>query len=212
MDRFVAFLDVGYLKAASASALGRPVRDIKPRPDKWVEWLHGLGQKIPGKPAFLRAYWYDGAYDPRHPRYQAQRKYFDSIADVPGIQVRLGHLRVEKNQSWHYAVKAALKKIGVEEEAFTEHFEFKPRLEQKGVDTRITLDIVRLAQRRVYTAAILVAGDRDLAEPVRVAQDEGCLMFVAIPTGGGLAPELRQLADEVVCLEKTELETLFEIA
>lgn len=212
MDRFVGFLDVGYLKAASASALGRPVRDIRPLPDQWVQWLEGLGDRIPGSPAFLRAYWYDGAYDPRHQRYQAQRKYFDSIADVPGIQVRLGHLRVEKSQSWHYAVKAALKRAGIEEEVFTEHFEFKPRLEQKGVDTRITLDMVRLAQRRVYTAAILVAGDRDLAEPVRVAQDEGCFIFVAIPTGGGLAPELRQLADGVVSIENAQLEQLFEIS
>ncbi|MBS1879840.1 MAG: NYN domain-containing protein [Actinobacteria bacterium] len=97
-------------------------------------------------------------------------------------------------------------------DAFTEHLQFKPKLEQKGVDTRITLDIVRLAQRRVYTAAILVAGDRDLAEPVRVARDEGCPVFLAVPEGGGLAPELRQLVDEVVHISKLGLEDLFEIS
>lgn len=211
MDRYVAFVDVGFLKAASASALGKSVRAIKPKPEAWVSFLRALGEKIPGEPTFLRIYWYDGAYDPRHPRYQAQRKYFDSIADVPGVQIRLGHLRVEKSPSWQYAVKAALKKLDVSEDDFAEHFKFKPKLEQKGVDTRITLDMVRLAQRGVYSAGILIAGDRDLAEPLRVAQDEGCRMFVMIPEGGGLAPELAQLADEVAPVSKAELELLFEI-
>jgi uncharacterized LabA/DUF88 family protein len=56
---------------------------------------------------------------------------------------------------------------------FEEHFQFRSELGQKGVDTRITLDLVRLAQHDVYETAILIAGDRGLAEPVRAAQDEG---------------------------------------
>jgi uncharacterized LabA/DUF88 family protein len=212
MDRFVAFLDVGYLKAASVSTLGQQGPDIKPDPEKWIEWLKLAGQQLPGEPTFLRAYWYDGSYDPRHQRYTGQRRYFEKIAKVPGIQLRLGHLQVKKTPKWQYAVKSALKEIGVTEAEFKKHFTFRPELEQKGVDTRITLDMVRLAQQRVYDAAILVAGDRDLAEPVRVAQDEGCRMVIAAPQYGTIASELKQLADEVRRLSKEELEPLFEIS
>lgn len=211
VDRFVAFLDVGYLNAASASALGCKTRDVNAKPDEWVKWLQRAGKTLPGNPKFLRAYWYDGAYDPSHPTFKAQRGYFDKIAKVPGIQLRLGHLRVKKDPKWQYGVKSALKNMGIDQAAFEEHFNFRPELEQKGVDTRITLDIVRLAQRRVYDAAILVAGDRDLAEPVRLAQDEGCRMVLAIPKGASMAQELKHLADEVKRIKKADLESLFEI-
>lgn len=211
MDRFVAFLDVGYLNASSAGALGRKPREIRAEPEEWINWLRAAGKTLPGNPKFLRAYWYDGAYDPRHKTYKAQKGYFDRIARVPGIQLRLGHLQVKKNPKWQYAVKSALKKMGVDQADFEKHFEFPPELEQKGVDTRITLDIVRLAQRRVYDAAILVAGDRDLAEPVRVAQDEGCRMILAAPKGASMAEELRQIADEVKRIKKADLEKLFDI-
>lgn len=212
MDRFVAFLDVGYLNASSAKALGRKPREIRAEPGEWVQWLKSMGKSLPGNPKFLRAYWYDGAYDPRHQTFKAQRGYFDRIARVPGIQLRLGHLQVKKNPKWQYAVKSALKKMGVDQAQFEEHFEFPPELEQKGVDTRITLDIVRLAQRRVYDAAILVAGDRDLAEPVRVAQDEGCRVVLAAPKGASMAEELKQIADEVKRIKKADLERLFQVS
>src|SRR5687767_6187751 len=108
MERLVGFIDVGYLQAASASLLGVKVRRLTPRPDACVAWLKDLGGVLPGQPLFLRAYWYDGAYDPSHPKHQAQRHYFDRIASVPGIQLRLGHLRVDKKPKWQYPVKAAL--------------------------------------------------------------------------------------------------------
>ncbi len=211
MDRFVAFLDVGYLDAASASTLKQDKRKITAKPAEWVTWLKASGGNLPGSPTFLRAYWYDGAYDPRHPSYKAQRKYLDGIAEIPGIQLRLGHLKVKRTPKWHYAVKLALRNMEVDQVKFEEHFEFRPELEQKGVDTRITLDIVRLAQRRVYDAAILVAGDRDLAEPVQLAQEEGCRMILAVPDGGSVAWELRQIADEVRPISKSELKKLFKI-
>jgi len=104
-------LTSGISTASSASALGRSKRDITPKPEQWVAWLKGACGDLPGDPTFLRAYWYDGAFDPRHPSYKGQRKYFDRIANVPGIQLRLGHLKVKKSPKWHYAVKLALKNI-----------------------------------------------------------------------------------------------------
>ena len=211
MEQHAGFIDVGYLKAASAGALKLKTRQLKPRADACVSWLSGLAPSIPGDSTLLRVYWYDGAYDPRHARHAAQRRYFDAIANIPGVQLRLGHLQV-RTPKWQYPVKAALGRVGVDLKTFEQHFQFRPELGQKGVDTRITLDLVRLAQRHVYDTAVLVAGDRDLAEPVRVAQDEGRRVILAIPHGAGLADELRQLADEVRTLEDETLRGLFEIS
>jgi uncharacterized LabA/DUF88 family protein len=202
LDRLVGFVDFGFLKAAAAKPLGCTARALKPTPQGVVDWLDTLGFD------FLRAYWYDGAYDASHDRHTAQRRYFDRIAAVPGIQLRLGHLQ-ETTPKWQYPVQAALAKCGVDLAEFETHFQFRPQLGQKGVDTRITLDLVALAQRHAYDVGVLVAGDRDLAEPVRVAQEEGRRIIVAIPVGAGIATELRQIADRVVHLDADSLSQMF---
>lgn len=58
---------------------------------------------------------------------------------------------------------------------------------------------MRLAQRGAFHTAVLLAGDRDLAEASRTAQDAGCRVIVATIGGqASLAKELAQLADEVI--------------
>ncbi len=209
VERVVGFIDFGFLKKAAGRPLEASPQRLKPKPEGVVEWLRGFQPADPN--AFLRAYWYDGAYDPRHPRHNAQRKYFDTIAAVPGIQLRLGHLQ-ELKPKWQYAVQQALKSAGLDRAKFEEHFQFRPELGQKGVDTRITLDLVRLAQRHAYDVGVLIAGDRDLAEPIRLAQDEGRRIVVAAPEKASIAVELKQLADQVVELTPTDLASMFDVA
>jgi uncharacterized LabA/DUF88 family protein len=205
LERVVGFIDYGFLsKAAKIPLKGA---SVTPKAAGVVNWLRAV-ESDPS--SFLRAYWYDGAYDPRHPRHNAQRKYFDSIAVEPGIQLRLGHLQ-ETRPKWQHAVREALKAAELDISKFEEHFTFRPMLGQKGVDTRITLDLVRLAQNRAYDVGVLVAGDRDLAEPVRVAQDEGRRIIVAAPEGASIASELKQLADEIVVLAPALLKTMFDV-
>jgi uncharacterized LabA/DUF88 family protein len=201
---------LGYLKAAAAHRLKAKITDLTPEPQGCVEWLRDLGSGLPGSSNFLRVYWYDGAYDSRHAKHEAQRRFFDRIAKTPAVQLRLGHIQV-RTPKWQYPVKAALKKVGVDLAEFEKHFQFRSELGQKGVDTLIALDLVRLAQRHVFETAVLIAGDRDLAEPVRVAQDAGRRVIVAIPEGGGIATELAQLADEVRHLGEDELRRMFTL-
>ena len=205
MDRLVGFVDFGFLKAGAAKPLKVKAHDLRPNPEAVVAWMQKLEYD------FLRAYWYDGAYDSRHAKHKPQRGYFERIAKVPGIQLRLGHLQ-ETTPKWQYPVQAALKKCGVDLAEFQQHFEFKPQLSQKGVDTRITLDMVRLAQRGAYDVGVLIGGDRDLAEPLRLAQDEGRRMLVALPEGAGIAAELKQLADSVIVLSPAVLKPMFNVA
>ena len=83
---------------------------------------------------------------------------------------------------------------------FDRRWTFYPERTQKGVDTLITLDMVRLAGRSVFTNAVLIAGDRDLAEVVRTTQDFGVRTVVATPDPSFVAQELAQLADELITI------------
>lgn len=155
----------------------------------------------------LRVYWYDGKFDERSRHYRDQRRLFDGIASVPGIQLRLGHVQVVKPK-WEHALKQALAACGVDMAQFTRHFEFRTEATQKGVDTLMALDLVRLAQRRAYHTAVLITGDRDLAEAVRVAQDEGRRVVIAAPPKAHVATELRQLVDQYVEIVEASLQAM----
>ena len=87
----------------------------------------------------MRAYWYDGSYAASHPSAGGQRSYHEALADVPGLQLRLGHLK-ESTPTWHRAVLAAVQNCGVTPTTFAEHFTFRSELRQKGVDTKLVLD------------------------------------------------------------------------
>ena len=62
---------------------------------------------------------------------------------------------------------------------FDRNWTFRPERRQKGVDTLIALDLVRLAGHSVFDTAVLVSGDRDLAEAVRATQDLGSQVVIA---------------------------------
>lgn len=118
---------------------------------------------------------------------------------------------MERQPTWHYAVKKALAASGVNLADFEKHFTFMPEREQKGVDALLTLDLVHLAEKGAFEWAVLVAGDRDFDEVVWTAQDEGRRILVAVPTLKDLAPQLRRGADEVLVIEPAVLKTFFGI-
>lgn len=209
----VAFVDVGYLRASIASRRRQNVARIRLDASSLVHRLQELATEHAFGANLFRTYWYDGAFDPAHDSYEGQRRYFDAVADTPGIQLRLGHIK-ETPPRLEAPLRAALQRTADTLDlprqdlmrAFDAQWEFRPERQQKGVDTLITLDLVRLASRSIFDAAILVSGDRDLAEPVRTAQDHGVHVVIATPGRQGLAKELRQLADVVI--EIADLEKL----
>src|ERR1700716_3194336 len=77
-------------------------------------------------------------------RYVSQATFFNRLAGVPGLHLRLGRLE-EHTPKWHRALRSALQRCGVDQSDFEAHFKFAPELHQKGVDALITLDLVRLA-------------------------------------------------------------------
>ncbi len=193
------FVDAGYLIAEGAKAVDKRPAQVLPRASSVAEWLGGQAGGI------IRTYWYDGALATTHPVYEKQRRYFDAIAYTPGIQLRLGHL-VERQSRLEGPMRRALRTtangLGISPDQliaeFDKNWTFYPDRQQKGVDTLIALDMVRLASRSAFETAIVISGDRDLAEVVRTVQDYGIRVLIATPNRASVASEVLQLADNVI--------------
>ena len=194
------FVDAGYLIAEGAKAIDKRPTQVLPRASYVTEWL---SRQANGQ--IIRTYWYDGALPTTHPAYEKQRRYFDAIAYTPGIQLRLGHL-VERQSRLEGPMRRALRTtangLGIPADQliaeFDKNWTFYPDRQQKGVDTLMTLDMVRLASRSAFETAIVISGDRDLAEVVRTVQDYGVRVLIATPNRASVAGEVLQLADNVI--------------
>ena len=215
-DACIGFIDVGFLRAEGAKVLGLRRDEVQMDALSVVGWLRSL--TVSRRESFLRAYWYDGAFDPSHERYLGQRRVFDGIARTPGIQLRLGHITEYPSRIRNpilRAIRNTLSTFDLDPDEFLTEFNknwtFHPDRHQKGVDTLIALDMVRLAGRSVCSTAVLIAGDRDLAEVVRTVQDFGVRVLVAHPKGTRIARELAQLADGIEEIDHKSLAEMLSI-
>ena len=212
-ETYAGFVDAGYLTAEGAKSVDKKRAQVRPHASSVAEWFRRLTElQLPGE-RFLRAYWYDGAFAPSHPGFEKQRSYFDAIAYTPGIQLRLGHL-VERQSRLegpiHKALRTTANGLGITAYQLTDEFDknwtFYPDRQQKGVDTLITLDMVRLASRSAFGTAVVISGDRDLAEVVRTVQDYGVRVLIATPNRASVAREVVQLADGVIDIAAEDIQ------
>ena len=213
-EKYAGFIDAGFLHAEGSKKFRQNKINIRLQAGEVAGWLRRL---TPDNGIFLRAYWYDGAFSPNHKRFEDQRRFFDALAHTPGIQLRLGHIAERRSglkEPIHNALRSTANGLHISPDSLTTEFDkhwiFRPERKQKGVDTLITLDMVRLAGRAAFSTAVLIAGDRDLAEVVRTTQDFGVRTIVATPNRSSLSTELAQLADEVIVIEDDDLERMFE--
>lgn len=210
---YAGFIDASFLRAEGAKAIGQSPKGVRPDALAVVKWCRDLAdQESLLDQTFLRAYWYDSAFDPSHSSYTGQRSFFDAIALTPGLQLRLGHI-AEGASPLEQPIRRALEStavgLGMEPEnllaEFDRHWTFRPNRQQKGVDTLIALDMVRLAGRSVCETMVLVAGDRDFAEVIRASQDFGTRVLVATPKRISVSREVAQLADHVIDITEDEV-------
>lgn len=189
----VGLIDAGFVtRSAARWFAGAPARYVG---TELVDWLRITSKRLDLD--FLRAYWYDGAYPHGDQNYENQRQYFAELEACPGIQLRLGHLE-PRSFDFKPALRAAAKEIGIDYPVLMQHFRPERFYQQKGVDTLLVLDMIRLVQQKACATIVLMAGDRDLAEAVRAVQELGCTVVLAYPDQAPVAVELRNLADIVV--------------
>ena len=107
----IGFVDAAFLQKEGARVIGTKGVDVRPDADAVVDWLRNRASSI--NQPFLRANWYDGAFDPEHPQYPKQRRFFDAIAQTPGIQLRLGHVS-ERPFKLETPIRRAIRKTAIE--------------------------------------------------------------------------------------------------
>ena len=208
--RYVGFADSAYLRAEGANILNTRPGNIRIRGEGVVECARRIAADEGG--ISLRTYWYDAAF-PREHRYAVnQRKFFTALHQIPGMQLRLGHI-VEKPPWFQQGISDALRRtagdfdVDANEmmDVFESYWSFRPDRKQKGVTTLMAVDLVRFACSRSADTAIIMAGDRSLTEPLRVAQNMGMRVILAAPDPEYVGRELRELADRIVRVEHDEL-------
>ncbi len=139
-----------------------------------------------------RTYYYNAPIDPVDDPVAAgeQQKFFSVLGWIPLMEKRMGKLlRREIKYKCPHCGKESISRTHI----------------QKGVDTRICVDLVTLAVRDRYDVGILVSGDADLIEPVRFVKDFHNTRIENAFTLEGWAPELRAEADIKIILDENFL-------
>ena len=106
--------------------------------------------------------------------------------------LRMGELTVHGWTIGSRAMKALSK-----EPRKLEAQDLVPKIEQKGVDLRIGLDIARLSLRAVVDAIVVVTGDSDLIPAFKFARREGIRVYLD-HMGHGVKRELKVHTDLII--------------
>lgn len=203
MKRSLGMVDGNFFVRSACRALHLDPDTHDVAIDQLSSWFRASAKRLDS--SLLRLYWYDAIVEPKfNQMYQKQRDRIEKIDSSSGVQVRLGRLE-KRSEPWRKHVYSALEAIGASRSEFDKALKFEPTFEQKGVDSSIVLDVVRLAEKASYETLILIAGDGDLAGAIKEAQDLGREVVLAFPERNGVSSSLLKLADQAVVFEKEML-------
>lgn len=181
MKRVAVFIDGSNFYNGLRDNIGRMDVDFHRFGEKMAEMAEG---------GLLRIYYYNARVDPDFDpdNYEKQQRFITHLAHTPHLTLRLGKLvyyqvRGEDSGRKHYAV-------------------------EKGLDVKLAIDLVRLAVNRACEVAVIVSGDKDLAEVVEYGKEMG-LEVVSAFFPRGLSESLATRADKVFYLNEESLEEIF---
>ena len=171
-------------------------------------WHHGLGkigvrsssldyrkvaERLVGGRELREVRYYVGAVAEDLSRVREQRRFLASLREQ-GVVVFLGRIQRDRMSPQAREERRRLRSAfaGREHEVPRDLFETlrnywnsaPPQYKEKGVDTRISVDLVDLAYRDEYDVAYLLSGDADFVPAVEVARRLGKTVFVASPRPG----------------------------
>jgi len=158
MYRLAIFVDGGYLDSLASEEFGVRVDQGK----LGEEIRRIVASKTPNSVDLLRTLYYDCLpYQSDPPtteekeRFSKKRSYFDALRNLPRFDVREGRL-----------VFRGFDKAG------------KQIFQQKRVDLLLGLDFALLSSKRQITHVAVVSGDSDLLPALKVAKEEGILVWL----------------------------------
>jgi hypothetical protein len=116
----------------------------------------------------------------------------ESVEQLPFFAVRRGKLM---SHGWEIGPQA-LKSLQAAPRPVSAK-DLRPKVEQKGVDLRIAIDIVETAAKRIADVVLLISADSDLVPAMKFARREGRHVFLST-MGHHVAMDLRSHADLVI--------------
>ena len=143
--RFMTFIDGGYLRAIVRENIGEyATKDYK----EYYKIIDNLIQTISSNYLhsrgfeLVRTYYYDAIHLPTEPEFKDQNEFFKNLQkSLESFEIKLGRLIKGKE------------------------------LKQKGVDVLLSIDLVTKAFLDHYDLAVLVAGDDDFVDAVKIVKD-----------------------------------------
>lgn len=156
--------------------------------------MKNVREETPGIPiAHLRTYYYhalpwephDGATQEERDRVQNKRSFFHRIEHLDRFEVRLGRTQRFYDES-----------SGIY------------RYEQKGVDVLLSVDLVSLAARGDIQYAVLLAPDADFVPAVKVAKNNGTVIFLSAGEVPSPSWELRKECDQFIALKRDDMQRI----
>lgn len=181
-ERVMVFIDGGNLYAGVKFGL-----NLK----KSVN-IDSLVKKLVSGRRLVRAYYYTTPSPrPNSLQGKAHQRFLDKLGWIENLQLRRGRILPRT-----HVIECPKCEASFEYKVYT----------QKGVDTRIAVDMVTLAVRDAYDTAILVSGDSDLAEAVDYIREQtNKKVENACVPGKGWAKTLREAADKRIPLTREYL-------
>ena len=126
-----------------------------------------------------------------------RRDLFGELKRMRNLAIRLGELRMQKNQPWLLKLSSQQKlldgDLGVSQLSDSD---FVPAFRQKGVDMRIGLDIASITLKRLANVIVLVTGDSDFVPAAKFARREG-VHLILDPLWQEIPPELSEHIDHL---------------
>lgn len=181
MTRVAVFID--------GSNLYRCVKDQFNRIDIDIEKL--TAKLLDGR-ELTRIYYYNAEISEADDREGArdQQRFFTRLSYVPYLQLRKGKL---VRRDIEFTCPGCRRTTTVQS-----------RL-QKGVDTRMVMDIVAQAMLDRYDVAVVVSGDADFGEALQFVRDHTNKRVENAFTTYGWAPDLRPVSDRKIILDASFL-------
>jgi uncharacterized LabA/DUF88 family protein len=141
---------------------------------------------------------YGRPIDMRHTdTYDWSLKFFDALECKRKVAMRFGQIQ-ERESGFRIKAKTINRlfrgEMSLDDVVASD---FEPDFTQKGVDMRIGLDIASLANKRLVSQIVLIAGDSDFVPAAKHARREG-IDFVLDPMWQGIRPELNRHVDGVI--------------
>jgi uncharacterized LabA/DUF88 family protein len=140
-----------------------------------------LCKKLLERRRLVRIYYYNARVGRKEEpeRYRDQQAFFASVAAIPYMELRLGHLVYH---NWPNT----------------------PPYE-KGVDVQLATDLITHSFKNNYDVAILVAGDNDFVGAIQAVKDNGKNVEVALFGKERSSYNLRMVADKVITMNSRYL-------